>query len=240
MQSRDQHYADLKSDIEAFEFDHSVTKVFADMIRRSVPGYSAVIAMTGVIAGDYAAEHTHIYDLGCSLGTGLLSCAQYAPKSCSLIGVDNSPSMLKDCKKHLADIEQRYDLRCESSQDCEISNASMVIMNYTLQFIAPNERLKMLQSVYAGLNLGGVLLLSEKVVFEDPITEKQMTDLYYAFKRENGYSELEISQKRSALEKVLIPQTEREHIEQLNQAGFSRSNLWFQCLNFKSFLAVKA
>jgi tRNA (cmo5U34)-methyltransferase len=239
MPKRDQIFADLKSDIEAFQFNESVTAVFADMIRRSMPGYSAVIAMTGVVAGEVAQPDTRIYDLGCSLGTGLLSCSQYAPTSCEFIGVDNSKSMLQQCEKHLGELAQTVQLQCDDIQNTVIENASLVIMNYTLQFIAPDEQAALLSKVYEGLNVGGALLLSEKILFENPDTETTMTDLYYAFKRENGYSELEISQKRSALENVLLTQTEQAHVTQLQAAGFVQVNPWFQCLNFKSFLAIK-
>ncbi len=239
MNQRDQRYAQLQSDIEAFEFDASVTAVFADMIRRSVPGYSAVVAMTGVIAGEHATEGSHIYDIGCSLGTGLLAVSDYAPESCTLIGVDNSADMIAEAQQHLDKIAHPIQLHCQDAQQANISNASLVIMNYTLQFIAPSKRLALLKHIYAGLNPGGVLLLSEKVNFSDDTTEHNMMALYHAFKRQNGYSQLEISQKRSALENVLITDTTEQHLERLQQAGFKQADVWFQCLNFKSFVAIK-
>lgn len=239
MSKRDQVFADLKSDIETFKFDAAVAPVFADMIRRSVPGYSTVIAMTGVAAGEYAKGGTRIYDLGCALGAGLLACSEYAPAQCELIGVDNSPSMLQNCQKHFRKVAQAVQFQCADIQTTRIENASLVIMNYTLQFIAPSARAALLKQVYAGLNAGGALLLSEKIMFECAATAQVMTQLHHAFKRENGYSRLEISQKRAALENVLIPQSEQAHLAQLKQAGFAQIIPWFQCLNFKSFLALK-
>ena len=239
MQTRDRRFAKYQSDIESFQFDESVSAVFADMIRRSVPGYSTVIAMTGVLAGEYANPGTDIYDLGCSLGTSLFACSQYAPQDCTLIGVDNAQPMLDRCEKILSSTTHAKELRLENIQDSVVENASLVIMNYTLQFIPPQQRARLLSNVYQGLNPGGALLLSEKMCFENAIDEQHITDLYYAFKRENGYSELEISQKRTALENVLIPDTENQHIERLQDAGFTQINSWFQCLNFKSILAVK-
>jgi tRNA (cmo5U34)-methyltransferase len=83
------------------------------------------------------------------------------------------------------------------------------------------------------------LILSEKIKFADTAEQTLLTDLHLAFKRANGYSELEISQKRSALENVLIPDTLETHQARLQQAGFAQSLQWFQGMNFISLLAVK-
>ena len=240
---RDNLYSTLRADIEAFRFDERVTRVFADMIRRSVPGYASVIAMTGVLGAEYVRPDSRVYDLGCSLGTGLLSVYERVDVPCTLIGVDNSDAMIRTCKSNLSGLNHKQNistqLRCEDILETEISNASLVIMNYTLQFIEPDRRLAMLKKIYTGMNPGGVLVLSEKLGFEDPETGSMMSKLYYDFKKHNGYSELEISQKRQALEKVLIPETEQVHLGRLADAGFEKSMSWFQCLNFHSFVAFR-
>jgi len=85
-----------------------------------------------------------------------------------------------------------------------------------------------------------VMILSEKICFEDSRLEELQTHMYYNFKRLNGYSELEISQKRTALENVLIPDTINAHHQRMKQAGFSTSTVWFQCFNFVSLIALKS
>lgn len=240
---RDTLFARLSADIEAFRFDERVTRVFADMIRRSVPGYASVIAMTGVLGAEYIRPHTRIYDLGCSLGTSLMAILERVDTPCELIGIDSSEAMIRACEQNLASLESNplmtTRLYCEDIVETEINNASLVIMHYTLQFVEPAKRLALLEKIYTGLNPGGVLVLSEKLTFDNPDTDSTMTRLYYDFKKHNGYSELEISQKRQALEKVLIPETEKVHLERLESAGFDNAISWFQCLNFNSFVAFK-
>lgn len=240
---RDTLFDKLSADIEAFRFDERVTRVFADMIRRSVPGYASVIAITGVLAAEHVRPHTRVYDLGCSLGTSLITIHDRIDTPCELIGVDNSEAMIKACGETLSSLQSKpqlsYRLRCEDIGYTHISNASLVIMHYTLQFIEPEKRLALLEKIRAGMNPGGVLVLSEKLTFDDPVTEASMTRLYYDFKKHNGYSELEISQKRQALENVLVPETEQAHLERLKKAGFANSMSWFQCLNFHSFVAFR-
>lgn len=240
---RDTLYSELSADIEAFSFDERVTRVFADMIRRSVPGYASVVAMTGVLGAEYVRPGTRVYDLGCSLGTGLISVYERVQAPCELVGVDSSEAMISACTENLAALSERPQvttrLRCEDILETEISNASLVMMHYTLQFVDPGQRLALLQRIHAGMNPGGVLVLSEKLAFDNPETEAAMTRLYYDFKKHNGYSELEISQKRQALEKVLVPETEQVHLERLASAGFSGAMSWFQCLNFHSFVAYR-
>ena len=121
----------------------------------------------------------------------------------------------------------------------EITDASMVVLNLTLQFIPPSERLPLLSRIHAGMRPGGVLILSEKVVYDDAGLNTLLTEMHLDFKRAHGYSELEISQKRTALENVLVPETVAAHRERLLTAGFSSADVWFQCFNFMSMLAVK-
>lgn len=241
---RDTLFATLSSDIEAFRFDERVTRVFADMIRRSVPGYAAVIAMTGVLGAEHIQPHSRVYDLGCSLGTSLISIHDRVDAPCELIGVDNSEAMIAACRENLAHLPGKENikiqLQCADIEQIDINNASLVIMHYTLQFVPPNRRLELLRKIANGLNPGGVLILSEKLAFDDPETDIALTRLYYDFKKHNGYSELEISQKRQALENVLIPETEQIHLIRLREAGFERAMSWFQCLNFHSFVAYKS
>jgi tRNA (cmo5U34)-methyltransferase len=241
---RDTLFSTLNSDIEAFRFDERVTRVFADMIRRSVPGYATIIAMTGVLGAEHIQPHSRVYDLGCSLGTSLISVQNRVDVPCELIGVDNSEAMITACRENLEHLPAKegikIQLRCTDIDQISISNASLVIMHYTLQFIQPNRRLELLRKIARGLNPSGVLILSEKLAFDDPETDVALTRLYYDFKKHNGYSELEISQKRQALENVLIPETEQTHLMRLREAGFERAMSWFQCLNFHSFVAYKS
>jgi len=236
---RDTIYADALGNVAGFRFDAAVAAVFPDMIQRSVPGYSNIIAMTGLIAARHAKAHSRCYDLGCSLGASTLAMwSRVQDRPVSFVAVDNSEAMLSRCREALpaqADIT----LVCEALQQVAITNASMVVLNFTLQFVPLAERAAVIQSIYDGLLPGGALVLSEKICFDNPVMQSLMTDLHHDFKKANGYSDLEVSQKRSALETILLPETLAAHEARLQQAGFTNIGVWFQCFNFMSLVAIK-
>ncbi len=245
--NKDTVYAHPRKNIGSFVFDESVVDVFPDMIRRSVPGYNTVISMTGLLAARYARPDTSCYDLGCSLGATTLALARGIAgrdrqiKGCRIVAVDNAPAMINTCRTLLEQAGPGIpvDLVCADIRDIEMERASVVVLNYTLQFIDPGERPAVLREIYEALVPGGALLLSEKIECPDPLEQDLVTGLHLDFKRANGYSELEISQKRTALENVLIPETLAAHKKRLQDAGFAETAVWFQCLNFASLLAIK-
>jgi len=240
--SRDKVFATPREQIEKLKFDDRVASVFGDMISRSVPGYGMMLDMIGVITRETVKPDTRCYDLGCSLGAATLSMRHNLPDdSCRIIGIDNSEAMVSRCQSIIDqdDASAPVDIRCEDILDCEIKNASLVVMNLTLQFIEPAQREPLLEKIYNGLNPGGILVLSEKTNLPNEHEQNTLTDLYYGFKRQQGYSDMEIAQKRDALDNVLIPDTLGTHRTRLHQAGFSHVTPWFQCFNFMSILAHK-
>ena len=240
--NEDSIYADKQARVECFRFDDKVTRVFADMIQRSVPGYGLTLQMIGVIAAQYAQKDSQLYDLGCSLGAATLAMRHaIQQEDCQIISVDNSEAMLKQCQTYIAadDCNAPVVLKHADIQDVMIENASVVVLNFTLQFIPMHEREALLKHIFKGLREGGVLVLSEKIAFDDSLKNERQTQLHEVFKRSQGYSELEVSQKRQALENVLLPESLDMHHSRLKQAGFSDSHTWFQCFNFASMWAFK-
>tara|TARA_R110000823_G_scaffold144958_7_gene275120 strand:+ start:6234 stop:6965 length:732 start_codon:yes stop_codon:yes gene_type:complete len=240
--ARDTLFSDPLEAPDKFRFDDSVARVFPDMIKRSVPGYSTIVAMTGMLAGRFASEGSNLYDLGCSLGASALAMRQnlQSPR-CRIIAVDNSAAMLERCRATM-DAEPRataVELVCADLCEVPIENASVVVLNFTLQFVPPERRDDVISRIYAGLRPGGVMLLSEKVTFNDPPLDALNIALHEQFKAANGYSELEIASKRSALEDVLLPETLHAHKTRIGAAGFSSCDVWFQCFNFASLIALK-
>lgn len=240
--NKDAIYATPLNQIERFAFDEQVVNVFPDMINRSVPGYATIIAMTGVLAERYAQPGSRCYDLGSSLGASTFSmCQQLEGLDCTVVAVDNSQAMIEQCQNLIK--EHNYatpiELICSDLRDVAIENASVVVMNFTLQFIDANDRQTLMERIYQGMRPGGILILSEKVKFTDPHLQELNTDLHHAFKRANGYSDLEISQKRSALENVLVPESLPDHQQRLRGVGFESVDVWFQCFNFASLVAIK-
>lgn len=235
-------YANPLAAVSRFAFDQRVVDVFPDMIKRSVPGYATIINMIGNLAERYVQANSVCYDLGCSLGAATLAMRhRIQAADCKIIGVDNSAAMINRCQQVIAadSGEIPVELVEAQIQNVSVRNASMAVLNFTLQFISVDERLEVLRNIYAGLNPGGVLIISEKVAFDDEPHQQLMTELHHNFKRANGYSELEIAQKRSAIENYLIPETLDAHRQRLRQAGFSSVDVWFQCFNFASLIAIK-
>jgi tRNA (cmo5U34)-methyltransferase len=206
-----------------FVFDDRVVAVFPDMINRSVPGYATIISMIGTLAAEYVQADSNCYDLGASLGAATLSMRRNIQQAgCRIIAVDNSQSMVsgfQDIMKN-EDSGVPVDIRCEDILETEIHEASMVVTNFTLQFVTPEHRDTLVRKIFNGMKPGGILVLSEKIRFEDTALNELFIDMHHRFKEQQGYSKLEISRKRAALEKVLIPETVGRHKQRLQEAGF--------------------
>ncbi|MDG2954574.1 carboxy-S-adenosyl-L-methionine synthase CmoA [Bisgaard Taxon 10/6] len=225
-----------------FTFDENVAEVFPDMIQRSVPGYSNIITAIGMLAERFVTPNSQVYDLGCSRGAATLSARRNIKQAnVKIIGVDNSQPMVERARQHLNAYHSEIpvEILCDDIRNIRIENASMVILNFTLQFLPPEDRQAVLENIYRGLNPGGLLVLSEKFRFEDETTNNLLIDLHHTFKRANGYSELEVSQKRAALENVMRIDSLNTHKVRLKNVGFSHVELWFQCFNFGSMIALK-
>jgi tRNA (cmo5U34)-methyltransferase len=237
--NEDKIYSDEKLGDEPFRFDDSVARVFPDMLRRSIPGYAASIEAIGSLAARYVRPQTNCYDLGCSLGAATLAMRQgIRADGCRVIAVDNSAAMIEKCRTAVAGLDD-IEVRLADIRDVAIENASMVVMNYTLQFLDPEARDDTLRRIADGMIEGGLFLLSEKVVDQNPHMEELLVDLHHEHKRRNDYSQLEISRKRAALENVLIPETVARHRERLADAGFSHSAVWLRYFNFVSIVAIR-
>lgn len=236
-------YAAPLNEIIDFHFDERVVEVFPDMIQRSVPGYATMISMIGTLTARYAQANSHCYDLGCSLGAVSFAMRQRIHQpDCDIIAVDNSRAMIERGRQLLdsdASSNVPVHMMCAGIQDVTIENASIVVLNFTLQFIPPAERLTLVTRIYQGLKPGGLLILSEKLDFDRQDRQRFHLEAHHDFKRANGYSDLEISQKRTALERVLIPETLACHQQRLKDAGFDFTDVWFQCFNFVSLVAIK-
>ncbi len=225
-----------------FVFDDKVADVFTDMINRSVPGYASIITQIGTLAERYVQPESVCYDLGCSLGAATLSMRHHIKAGgCRIVAVDNSPAMVARCQA-VMDQDQSdvpVELRCADILDVTIGNASLVVLNFTLQFVPLVRRDALIRKIFGGLRPGGMLILSEKIHFEDAALNALFIDLHHRFKEQNGYTRTEISQKRAAIENVLVPETLRVHEQRIRSAGFSSYAVWFQCFNFASMVAVK-
>ncbi|HEY6168760.1 MAG TPA: carboxy-S-adenosyl-L-methionine synthase CmoA [Verrucomicrobiae bacterium] len=239
---KDEVFKDQMEAVADFTFGEKVASVFDDMLDRSVPFYGEIQRMIGEMAADFAAPGTNVYDLGCSTGTTLINLDRCVPADIKFIGIDNSEEMLKRCRTKFSEhgVERPVELLCaDLNQGVRIENASMVLMVLTLQFIRPLYRDHLVRSLYDGLNENGCLILVEKVLGEDSLFNRLFIKYYYDLKKRHGYSEMEISQKREALENVLVPYKALENREMLLRTGFRYADVFFKWYNFSGIVAVK-
>ncbi|BBM88118.1 carboxy-S-adenosyl-L-methionine synthase CmoA [Candidatus Uabimicrobium amorphum] len=227
----DNIYSSPRKKIERFRFDKEVVDVFDNMITRSVPGYLTIVQMISMMANNYVQPNTSIYDLGCSLGK--VSNAIRQKCATPIIAVDSSEEMVQSAQKNLQGLSD-IQVICEDVCKTKIENASVVIMNFTLQFIPREKRQQLLEKIYAGLHPQGIFILSEKIQ-----NSTLQIDLHQSFKKDQGYSQLEIEQKKRALQNFMLLDSKDEHLQRLHSVGFTKNELWFQCFNFVSFFSQK-
>ncbi|WP_110688032.1 carboxy-S-adenosyl-L-methionine synthase CmoA [Salinicola aestuarinus] len=228
--------------VASFSFDEQVVACFPDMVRRSIPGYGQILGMLGLFAERHLRHGAHVYDLGCSLGAvGLAMAGRLAPAAFTLTGVDLSPSMVERARETAAKEAPEHDLRFVEAdiRRLDYRPSGMIVLNFTLQFLPPADRDAVIAALFAALEPGGILVLSEKIVAPDEQENAWLVERYHDFKRANGYTDMEISQKRTALENVLVPDSLEGHRARLEGAGFERVTPWFQYLNFASLIAFK-
>lgn len=231
-----------KKDIGDFKFGENVAAVFDDMLGRSVPYYAEIQRMMTEIANDFVTEDSNLYDLGCSTGTTLLNLDKVLPESIKFIGIDDSEHMLQKCEANFksAGMKRQYELiQADLNKGLIMENPSVIVMCLTLQFLRPQYRERLVSEIYRQLNNGGCLILVEKVLGEDSLFNRLFIKYYYDYKRRNHYSEMEISQKREALENVLIPFKLNENIELLSSCGFRYQEVFFKWYNFCGIVGVK-
>ncbi len=242
--SRDTIFNSPIPKIKGFQFNQQVADVFDDMVSRSVPFYDEIHRIILDIASRQNLDGKRIYDIGCSTGTTIALLDAFLKKQfksvAQFVGIDSSAPMLEKCQKKLKQKKiKNVELIEGDARKQKLDKCSMVIMNYTLQFIDPKDRPTLLKKIFRSLEKGGVFIYSEKIKCNDRLVNDLLIDLYYDFKRRNGYSELEIAQKREALENVLIPLTPEHQLALLKEAGFKRAEVLFRWYNFACFIGIK-
>jgi tRNA (cmo5U34)-methyltransferase len=239
---KDEVFKENISKASDFKFSSKVANVFDDMVTRSVPFYIEMQRMIGELAADHYQDNSNVYDLGCSTGTTMLVMNETVPEHVRFVGVDDSEAMLDKCRTKLeqAGFNRPFDLEVgDLNGEVDIKDASIVVLCLTLQFVRPINRERLVKKIYAGLKPGGALIIVEKILAEDSMWNRDFIKYYYNMKRRNHYTEMEISQKREALENVLIPYKLSENITLLREAGFSNYEIFFKWYNFSGFIAKK-
>jgi tRNA (cmo5U34)-methyltransferase len=242
MRTKDEVFKESFTKPSDFKFNSRVAGVFDDMVNRSVPFYEEMQRMIGELAADHYQDNTNIYDLGCSTGATLIQMNESVPPHIQFIGIDDSPDMLERCREKLTahGFERPVKLEvADLNSAVNINKASVVVLCLTLQFVRPINREKLLKSIYNGMVPGGAVIIIEKILAEHTTFNRDFIKYYYDLKRRNHYSDMEISQKREALENVLIPYKLSENIIMLREAGFNECEVFFKWYNFSGFIAKK-
>ena len=239
---RDRVFVNKESAARDFKFDAQTAGVFDDMVDRSVPLYAEIQRMCCELAADFALDGTNLVDLGCATGTTLSLLDRIVSPGVQFVGIDNSPAMLEQARKKLVHggIKRSYRLiESDIDRNAVIENASVVLMILTLQFVRPLYRESVMQRLYDGMLPNSALILVEKLTVKDGVLNRLFIEHYYEMKRRNGYSEIEISNKREALENVLIPYRWEENVELLTRSGFRHVEIFFRWYNFVGAIALK-
>jgi tRNA (cmo5U34)-methyltransferase len=239
----DRLYAKQLKNVPDFKFDRNVAAAFDDMIIRSVPLYDELQRMMVDLAARFVQKRSNVYDLGCATGTTLcLMSKAIADPTVRFYGLDSSLEMLERAKRKVARLrDTRITLaRQDLNSPLTLEQPSVIVMALTLQFINRRQRQTLITSLHDSLRPNGCLILCEKVVGADATLNRLMSNLYVDFKRRNRYSELEIAQKREALETVLVPYRLDENIRLLHEGGFATVEIFFKWYTFAGLIAVKA
>jgi tRNA (cmo5U34)-methyltransferase len=243
--SRDHVFASSATRASDFEFNAEVAAVFDDMLVRSIPFYGEQQSIIREVAQKFYVPGTRVYDLGCSTASTLIALGNALGPGARLVGYDNSEPMLERARINVerAGLADRVELRCADLNgdlaDAPLENASVVTVCWTLQFVRPLRRDAVMGWINRGLVDGGALVVAEKILTKNSDMNRYFIELYYDFKRRNGYSEDEILRKREALENVLIPYRMDENAELFRRNGFPVVETFFQCYNFAAFLGLK-
>ena len=239
---KDKIFFDKGPNKGSFEFSNEVVNVFPDMLSRSIPSYSRTIETIEFLTKEFIQPNTNCYDLGCSLGEASLSMLKgINVNGCQIYAIDKSESMTRKFKKNLEEnsLTTPINILNDDILNSRIKNASIIVMNYTLQFLKEEDRQSMINKIFNGLNKGGLFLLSEKIKIQNNKVNDVLDQLHYNFKLKNKYSQLEISRKRDAIENVLIRDDLCTHQKRLERAGFKNFGIWMQHFNFASYIAIK-
>ena len=222
-----------------FEFDEEVAAVFDDMLKRSVPFYEESQKITKFFALKSIKKDSIVYDLGSSTASLLIGISKELEVDARLIGLDNSEAMLEQARKKAQAFGAKIELENADILEYDYKDADVFISNYTLQFIRPLVREELVKKIYSSLKDDGIFIFSEKVISHHSKLNKDLIECYYDYKKEQGYSEYEIVQKREALENVLVPYSEDENIKMAKNCGFKHCEVVFRWANFATFIAIR-
>lgn len=227
-----------------WQFDDEVTRVFGDMLERSIPQYEVMREATAAIVCKFARNGDYIIDLGCSNGLALQPLVDRLRDRVRYLGVDISEPMLAQARARFKDVPrvkiQNCDLRREFPRTTlDVLRSAVIQAVLCLCFIPMEYRQKVVVNCYRSLRDGGALVIVDKLLGETAEINELFVTQYLDKKLASGYSEEEILRKRLALEGVLVPLTGSWEQHMLQLAGFRYVDCYWRWMNFAGWIAVK-
>jgi tRNA (cmo5U34)-methyltransferase len=224
-----------------FSFGRHASK-FRNHISLSIPGYASSLVPACIgLSRRFVQRGSSVLDIGCSTGHTLASIRkanQAARPDVNYAGIDIEPSF----REHWDRLTARNlcfgvaDARDYAGYD----NLSVVLCTFTLQFIAPKDKMSVLRHIHSGLVEGGALIIAEKTLAETSRVQDVMTFPYYDQKLKNGFSEKDILDKERQLRGQMTLWTEKELQSALALVGFSEIHSFWQSHMFVGYLALKS
>jgi tRNA (cmo5U34)-methyltransferase len=227
---------------DKWEFDEEVSRVFDDMLARSIPQYETMREAVTLVASAFLSRYPRVVDIGCSRGEALDSIrALVPPADGQFTGLEISEPMIAAAMERFS-VDGRvkileHDLR--KTLPLHEGTTDVVLSVLTMMFVPVNYRMRLLRDVYRALRRGGALVLVEKVMGEGPDSDDLFTANYHRKKADSGYTPDEIQRKRLSLEGVLVPMTPSWNEHMLRRTGFRDVDCFWRWMNFAGWVAIK-
>jgi len=221
-------------------FDEEVSRVFDDMLARSIPQIEIMRGLVTDLARAYARPGTTIVDLGCSAGGAMAPLLEACPDS-YFLGVEVSAPMRDRAIRRFVENPRVsiLDVDLRRSYPEAPAPVSVTLAVLTLQFIPIEHRQRVIRNAFRNTAPGGALIVVEKVLGATSELDDAFVARYLAQKAANGYSSEEIDRKRAALEGVLVPVTAAANEAMIRAEGWEDLDCFFRWCNFAGWIALK-
>jgi tRNA (cmo5U34)-methyltransferase len=231
----------LKAENANWKFGGKVADNFDLHAARSIPFYAEGHDLISRLSDFFVSSSSVCYELGCSTGvlTYKLASQNFYKTGSRFIGIDKEKEMIQAARGKVHPLPANVEFIEDDILQIELEPTDLIIAYYTVQFIRPAERQRLLTKLYDSLQWGGALIMFEKVRAPDARFQDILTRLYDDYKLEQGYSAEEIISKSRSLKGVLEPFSTQGNIDLLKRAGFVDIMTVMKHLCFEGFLAIK-
>ena len=216
----------------------NVPKNFEKHIYKSIPQYNEGHKMIMSLSDYFLKDDSYCFDIGCSTGNLLEKLSKFTNKKSNFVGIDSEKQMVKFAKKKFVK-NPKVKIYHSNILNYPIKKSDLIISYYTLQFIYPKFRQKLINKIYEKLEWGGAFIIFEKVRAPDARFHDILNSIYYDFKENNNFSTQEIFDKQKSLRGVMEPFSSEGNLGLFKRAGFKDVVTIFKNICFEGFLCIK-